>query len=146
MGVERCIHLFILLSKCTRLMLLTSIFKKNLRNVSFWWLDLWFENYKSRVDMWKLSGWTKHALTGLFSTDLIFLQYSKILWRNPIVFLSMEPMRSFLTGKYVIPARLYRVFLNREYACLVAHVCRASCFRSESRILPDIWKIKSGTG
>ena len=38
------------------------------------------------------------------------------------------------------------VFLNREYACLVAHVCRASCFRSESRILPGIRKTKCGTG
>ena len=37
-------------------------------------------------------------------------------------------------------------FLNLKYACLVAHVCRASCFRSEARILPGIRKTKSGTG
>ena len=42
--------------------------------------------------------------------------------------------------------RTHWVFLNREYACLVAHVCQASCFRSESRILPAIRKTKSGTG
>ena len=36
-----------------------------------------------------------------------FELFSKILWRNPTAFLSREPMRSLLPGKYVIPAPLY---------------------------------------
>ena len=58
-----------------------------------------------------------------------------------VAFECMFTNRSFtldngLLGKF----QTQRVFLNVEYACLVAHVFRASCFRSEARILPSLGK------
>ena len=61
-------------------------------------------------------------------------------WRDPMC-------RGVAGGQCALVSwRCPWVFLNVEYACLVAHVFRVTCFRSEARILPGIRKTKSGTG
>ena len=52
----------------------------------FWRLDLWFEMYKSRVDMWRLSGWTRRdpSLKCVSTTDLISSYFPKSYGEIPL--------------------------------------------------------------
>ena len=77
-------------------------------------LDLWFENYKSRVDMWRLSGWTKRAfIKQVCSTDLISSYFPKSYGEIPLLFCRGNPCAAYFHHPSSLHHSIWRIKTKR---------------------------------